>query len=197
MAGHGYGHVRGCLDGGVTSTMSADVTAMAKGFHLFAAHGGEKISPVSTRAPGAANAGGRRRLFGVVASSVLFVMPAFHGAFAHDAQRPDLDEWYTSLQTAAGGSCCDKADCKVEPYGADEKSDAWIDPKTGMWKVRIDPKYFGPRANNKVYDAPPQKYAKQMQPNGSYKVAPNLTEGIVVCWTPALELLCVTPPLEF
>jgi hypothetical protein len=116
---------------------------------------------------------------------------------AHDPRQPDLDGWYSGLLNQYGGSCCSRQDCKVVSYGPDSRSDAWIDAKRGVWEVRISPRYFGPDADNQVYDAPPVKYAKQYGPEGTRHVATNMTDGFVVCWSPTLGLLCVIPPLEF
>jgi hypothetical protein len=33
-------------------------------------------------------------------------------AYAHDPKRPDLDDWYRSLQSSGAGHCCDKSEAR-------------------------------------------------------------------------------------
>ena len=132
-----------------------------------------------------------RRALLIFGAMILSALPAR----AHDPRKPELDNWYTSLITDGGNSCCSHEDCKVLSYGPDERSESWIDLKRGVWQVRITPRVF-PGGRNQVVDAPPEIYAKQVVGNAK-RVAPNLTEGVVACWHQWLGLRCFIPPPEF
>lgn len=72
-----------------------------------------------------------RALTVVIICLLALIIMAWHAAFAHDRERPELDSWYRGLHADDGAWCCDGAD-------ANHLADVDWESKDGHYRIRVD-----------------------------------------------------------
>lgn len=87
----------------------------------------------------------------LVAAFVLWILTliVLGKAFAHMADRPDLDGWFMKLKSPGGGLCCDFAEAK-------KIADPDWDTKDGHYRVFLDGRWMNVPDESVVSD--PNRY---------------------------------------
>ncbi len=98
-----------------------------------------------------------------LALGFLLVVPAL----AHDGST-QLDEWYRSLKTYTGQSCCSWADC--EPVDAKLVGD-----------------HYEARVGARWISVPPDRVIRRDNPTGSPVLCRERVAGTVLCFIPSSE----------
>ncbi len=96
-----------------------------------------------------------------------------------------FSDWYRSLQTPSGGSCCDEGDCRpVEAYRSVRVVDE-DGPVRFAYEVLVTPASHGAAVPMWV-PVPPGRVLARENPTGK----------AVACWLPSAGVMCFVRPAE-
>lgn len=102
------------------------------------------------------------RIFLTIVALIVFLMVLHHRfAHAHDHERPELDDWYHGLHSAAGAWCC-------EGKEAIHLADIDWESKDGHYRVHVDGQWWDV-PEGAVISAPNRDGRPLVWMNGGYQ----------------------------
>jgi len=117
-------------------------------------------------------------------AAIVYAVFAAHSAPPPGGPGP-FSDWYKSLQTPSGGSCCDEADCRpVADVRSFRREDDDGNIEQG-YEVLVTPESHGAPAPMWV-PVPADRILPRSNPTGR----------AVACWRPYIGVLCFVRPTE-